>query len=303
MHKFFGILALAGLICTATALAQSTQESLTLEQIASAPSTWPQEVTITEDVMVTLLKDGAEKGKMKIPAGAKRKVLQVNSENIVLDIHGSTATVLPGQTDILIATVDEAKRNAAIVQAREQAHQLASAAQENTMTPDTMTPDSPAPSQELEKSVIQKNLEDKLVILQSGRLVPFENKKLDGVKYYAVYFSAHWCPPCRKFTPELVSFYKRMKNKYPEFELVFMSSDKGSKEMNAYMKEYYMRWPAVSFDLVKGGTDLSKYQSGGIPNLVLIDSEGNVLSSSYEDGRYVGPQKVLKDISKTLKIN
>ncbi len=42
-------------------------------------------------------------------------------------------------------------------------------------------------------------------------------------KMVGIYFSAHWCPPCRAFTPNLVKF--RDKNK-DEFEIVFVSSDK-----------------------------------------------------------------------------
>ena len=30
-------------------------------------------------------------------------------------------------------------------------------------------------------------------------------------KLVAVYFSAHWCPPCQRFTPMLAAMYKKMK--------------------------------------------------------------------------------------------
>ena len=29
-------------------------------------------------------------------------------------------------------------------------------------------------------------------------------------EYYGIYFSAHWCPPCRMFTPELADIYNEM---------------------------------------------------------------------------------------------
>ena len=38
-------------------------------------------------------------------------------------------------------------------------------------------------------------------------------------KTVGIYFSAHWCPPCRSFTPNLVKF--RDKNK-KDFEVVFV---------------------------------------------------------------------------------
>ena len=45
-------------------------------------------------------------------------------------------------------------------------------------------------------------------------------------KVKLLYFSAHWCPPCRAFTPQLAGTYAKLKEAGREFELVFISSDR-----------------------------------------------------------------------------
>ena len=35
----------------------------------------------------------------------------------------------------------------------------------------------------------------------------FTENLLSGKSAVAIYFSAHWCPPCRGFTPELAKMY------------------------------------------------------------------------------------------------
>ncbi|KAJ1524214.1 hypothetical protein ONE63_010734 [Megalurothrips usitatus] len=41
-----------------------------------------------------------------------------------------------------------------------------------------------------------------------------------------VYFSAHWCPPCKAFTPQLVATYNAVRERGHNFEVVFVSSDR-----------------------------------------------------------------------------
>eukprot|EP00884_Botryococcus_braunii_P006330 jgi/Botrbrau1/15699/Bobra.4_1s0072.1 len=49
-----------------------------------------------------------------------------------------------------------------------------------------------------------------------------------------LYFSAHWCPPCRRFTPKLVETYKSLKAAGKQFEIIFISSDHGPTQFEEY---------------------------------------------------------------------
>ena len=107
-------------------------------------------------------------------------------------------------------------------------------------------------------------------VLRRDESVVSADSALDGKKIIAFYFSAHWCPPCRLFTPVLAEFYSVSSRRrkmaklvskiclYIEtptwkisvhldqtqelvgagepFEVVFVSSDKSAEELMAYMK-------------------------------------------------------------------
>jgi len=140
----------------------------------------------------------------------------------------------------------------------------------------------------------------KLVTFNDGQFRPVPRETILGAKYYAVYFSANWCPPCRGFTPSLVTAYAQIKAKHPDFELIFVSHDEDKARMMAYMKEDRMPWPALRFDLIGSTAAIKRYEQSGIPNLVFVNADGKVLSSSFEGENYVGPNKVLDDIKRTL---
>jgi nucleoredoxin len=135
-----------------------------------------------------------------------------------------------------------------------------------------------------------------------GTARAFDTSKLAGVKYWAFYYSASWCPPCRSFTPDLVSFYRGFKPDHPDFELIFVNLDKDEDAMENYMRSDSMPWPAIWYaDIDNPELEAKKYCGAGIPCLVLVDSDGNVMSDSFQDGQYVGPQHVIDDIQTMVK--
>lgn len=61
------------------------------------------------------------------------------------------------------------------------------------------------------------------VIGKDGAKIPVSD--LVG-KNVLLYFSAHWCPPCRAFLPKLIEAYDKIKADDDALEVVFISSDR-----------------------------------------------------------------------------
>jgi len=135
----------------------------------------------------------------------------------------------------------------------------------------------------------------RLVKLDHGILQPIDTASLNNIKYFAFYYSASWCPPCRIFTPKLVDFYNSFKPQHPDFELIFVNQGSSASDMLDYMKAEAMPWPAARFEDIDG-SNANQYASEEIPDLVLVDADGKVLSNSFMGSTYVGPNKVLDDI-------
>ena len=67
-----------------------------------------------------------------------------------------------------------------------------------------------------------------------------------SAEYVGIYFSAHWCGPCRSFTPKLAEFYNKFTKESPgKLEIVFVSSDGTDAEFNSYYAE--MPWLALPY--------------------------------------------------------
>ncbi|XP_033742021.1 tryparedoxin-like [Pecten maximus] len=138
----------------------------------------------------------------------------------------------------------------------------------------------------MDLSALKQDLGDTL--LTKGGEVPIE-KALEGKTTICLYFSAHWCPPCRGFTPVLSEVYSSGE-KGSDVEVVFISSDRDEASFDAYYGE--MPWCALPFKAADKKAALSaKYEIQGIPTLVILKKDGTV----DKNGRgHVMGQKNLK---------
>eukprot|EP00543_Licmophora_paradoxa_P003721 CAMPEP_0202455490 /NCGR_PEP_ID=MMETSP1360-20130828/13012_1 /ASSEMBLY_ACC=CAM_ASM_000848 /TAXON_ID=515479 /ORGANISM="Licmophora paradoxa, Strain CCMP2313" /LENGTH=732 /DNA_ID=CAMNT_0049075085 /DNA_START=23 /DNA_END=2221 /DNA_ORIENTATION=+ len=101
-----------------------------------------------------------------------------------------------------------------------------------------------------------------------------ETTSLSSKKQIIIYFSAHWCPPCRNFTPKLAKAYKEYiegsEKDHNETTVIFCSWDNSDEEFSEYHKE--MTFPALPFDPSKNQELGEKFGVEGIPSMVAIDA-------------------------------
>ncbi|GIY67808.1 probable nucleoredoxin 1 [Caerostris darwini] len=96
----------------------------------------------------------------------------------------------------------------------------------------------------------------------------------------AFYFSAHWCPPCRMFTPVLADFYEETKDKSLPLEIIFVSSDRSEDALFDYMSEAHGDWLAVPFGSPMVEQLKKKFNVQGIPMLIITKKDGTIVSTN-----------------------
>eukprot|EP00413_Alexandrium_margalefii_P031042 CAMPEP_0204559914 /NCGR_PEP_ID=MMETSP0661-20131031/32303_1 /ASSEMBLY_ACC=CAM_ASM_000606 /TAXON_ID=109239 /ORGANISM="Alexandrium margalefi, Strain AMGDE01CS-322" /LENGTH=154 /DNA_ID=CAMNT_0051567187 /DNA_START=69 /DNA_END=533 /DNA_ORIENTATION=+ len=111
---------------------------------------------------------------------------------------------------------------------------------------------------------------------------------LAGKKFVMLYFSAHWCPPCRGFTPQLAAKYQASAAEN-QIEVVFVSSDQDEGGFTNYYND--MPWLALPFaDRDRKAKLGEKYGVRGIPTLVVLDGAGELVTTEgrAQVGKYFG---------------
>jgi len=113
---------------------------------------------------------------------------------------------------------------------------------------------------------------------QDGTQVSADQVMADN-KVILFYFSAHWCPPCRGFTPILKDFYEAIEGK--SVTIIFVSSDRNAEEMASYFSEHgdYYAVPFADTETVQALK--THFAVSGIPMLAVCKTaDGSTIESN-----------------------
>lgn len=101
-------------------------------------------------------------------------------------------------------------------------------------------------------------------------------------KNILLYFSAHWCPPCRTFLPKLIDVYNKIKENDEAFEVIFISSDMDQASFDDYFSS--MPWLALPFEDRKKKRSLNLVcKVSVIPTLIALGPTGRTLTTEAMD--------------------
>lgn len=117
-----------------------------------------------------------------------------------------------------------------------------------------------------------------------GDLVRLKGKRLKRCKdatrpekYYLFYYTASWCGPCQRYTPQLVEWYN--KNKNDNFELVLITSDRSEDAMEGYAASKKMPWPQLDIKKTQDFKERFDHGVRGIPSLIVCELDGKNLGN------------------------
>ncbi|XP_054793798.1 probable nucleoredoxin 1 [Prosopis cineraria] len=131
-------------------------------------------------------------------------------------------------------------------------------------------------AQTLESILVSGDLD--FVIGTDGVKIPVSDLMRKTV---LLYFSAHWCIPCRAFLPKLIKAYHKIKAKHKALEVVFISSDRDQASFDNFFAR--MPWLALPFNDTRKSLLSRQFKMYGIPMLVAIGPSGQTITKEARD--------------------
>jgi len=139
---------------------------------------------------------------------------------------------------------------------------------------------------------LRESIAGALVRPEAQRFVAYRWEREPDI--LALYFGAEWCAPCHAFVPELKRVHAALKQAGADTEVVYVSLDESEREMRRYMRAQDMPWPAIDHRRLPAMPAVRALGGIAPPNLVLLDRDGNVLASGWDERRYTGLAPVLR---------
>lgn len=98
-------------------------------------------------------------------------------------------------------------------------------------------------------------------------------------RYFAFVRAANFCPMSQRFLPKLAKFYDEMKQKHPDFEVIYLSCDQKKPDMEMFAKKVGFSWPTVPYKQTSYVYILRPHLQILMPQFTVTDLRGNVLIS------------------------
>lgn len=130
---------------------------------------------------------------------------------------------------------------------------------------------------------------------QDGKLVKLSDFK---GKYVFVDIWATWCGPCKAQMPYLKQLEKEMHGKNIEFVSISVDMPQDRQKWLDYVKENEMAGHTLMADNAFKDEMMIKYGIKAIPRFILIDPEGNIVSSNTPQPRDAAFREYLKKLVK-----
>lgn len=134
-----------------------------------------------------------------------------------------------------------------------------------------------------------------------------EKNKIDK-DYYIIFYGASWCPYCKKEAPLLKEFYEKNKMMKDNFEVILAGTkrDKSSADLEKFMKTedfpfYYVDYNYQTDCQFFTFEAYTKCEYFYVPAYILMDKDGNVLSSSNTESK--DDYNLKEPLNKYLEIN